>query len=31
MMNSKKTIETPYTVRQDLTEKQLIKDMEEVK
>jgi pseudouridine kinase len=31
MMNSSKTIETEYTVRQDLTEKQLIKDMEEVK
>lgn len=31
MMNSKKTIETPFTVRQDLSEKQLIKDMEEVK
>ncbi len=30
MMNSSKTIETEYTVRQDLTEK-LIKDMEEVK
>ena len=31
MMNSSKTIETEYTVRQDLTEKQLIKDMEEAK
>lgn len=31
MMNSRKTIETEYTVRQDLTAKQLIKDMEEIK
>lgn len=31
MINSSRTIETDYTVRQDLTEKQLIKDMEEVK
>ncbi|CAD2081713.1 carbohydrate kinase [Jeotgalicoccus coquinae] len=31
LVNSSKTIETEYTVRQDLTEKQLIKDMEEVK
>lgn len=31
MMNSSKTIETEYTVRQDLTEKQLLKDMEEIK
>lgn len=31
MANSRKTIETPFTVREDLSEKQLIKDMEEVK
>lgn len=31
MMNSSKTIETEYTVRQDLTVKQLLKDMEEIK
>ena len=30
MVNSKKTIETAYTVRQDLTEKQLKIDLEEV-
>ena len=30
MTNSRKTIETPFTVRQDLSEKQLIKDMEEL-
>ena len=31
MINSRKTIETSYTVRQDLDEHQLIKNLEEIK
>src|SRR5699024_11597608 len=31
MINSRKTIETSYTVRQDLDEHQLLKNLEEIK